>query len=77
MESENCYSKYSIVNLHGYVIARASRQRAPRNMELVGDDDLIALEDRLIQARELRVESSKREREVEKEEENTMTEIKN
>lgn len=49
------------------VLARASKQLdkvASRNMGLAGDDDLVALEDGLIQAGELGVESSKRERKV-------------
>lgn len=56
------------------VLAQAFKQLdkvATQNMRLVGDDDLVALEDRLIQAGELEVESSKRERKVEKEEENS------
>ncbi len=40
------------------VLAQASKQLdkvAPRNMELAGDNDLVALEDGLIQAGELGV----------------------
>ncbi len=70
------------------VLAQASKQLdkvAPRNMGLVWDDNLVSLEDGFIQAGELGVESSKRERKVEEEENstakrqryNTMTEIIN
>ena len=59
--------------------------RAGKHMGLAGDDNLVALEDGLIQAGELGVEASKREREMEEEENtaakrqryNTMTEIIN
>ncbi len=56
------------------VLAQAFKQLdkvAPRNKKLAGDDNLVALEDELIQAGELGVESSKGEREVEEEEENS------
>ncbi len=76
------------IHMNERVLARASKQNnkvAPRNMELAGDDDLVALEDGLIQAGELGVESSKKGREVEEEENssakqqryNTTTEIIN
>ncbi len=56
------------------VLAQASKQLdkvAPRNIGLAGDNDLVAFEDGLIQAGELKVESSKIEREVEEGEENS------
>ncbi len=71
------------------LLARASKQLdkvTTGNMEIAEDDDLVALEDGLIQAGELGVESCKRETKVEEEEENsaakrqrynTMTEIIN
>lgn len=56
------------------ILARAGKQLdkvAPQHMGLAGDDNLVLLEDELIQAGELGVEASKREREMEEEEENT------
>ena len=68
------------------VLARAGRQlekMAPQHMGLARDEELVELEDGLLQAGELGVESSKREKELEEEEKtavkrqryNTMTEI--
>lgn len=62
------------------VLALAGKQLdkvAPQHMGLARDDKLVALEDWLIQAGELGFEASKREREMEEEEENITTEIIN
>lgn len=57
------------------VLARAGKQLdkvVPQHMGLAGDDNLVALEDRLIQAGESGVEARKREREMKEEEENAV-----
>lgn len=54
------------------VLARNGKQlenMAPQHMGLARDEELVKLEDGLLQAGELGVESSKRERELEEEEE--------